>query len=1195
MKQSKKLLSVLLALIMALSCLTVGASAYRADYSKAAGYNNVNQPYFTAEQAATVIMSDIDAVLRTKVHKTITIDELGVTVTIDSIDSALDFIYDIYSSEQYALLKEAGVIKDGDFGDLDALNKTIPMDKSFRRTSSTVSDLGLISGLIKFVSVNSSVLAKFINNTFDLGVLSKYWNISSTFPQLKDIHKWVNAKLYQEFMYSKLPNPNTTIDGTLQDFINNKCVSYLINMCASNGKNIVADYMCIPTDANGKCKTNMGLLQFCPSLTASQIDVTKVPFFGLVQNVYRAIVKDQLIPNWGTWEVKELGVNPNATSYKFKEYVDAIAVFLARSSKKLALPSSASNAEALKALCAFEGVANPSKPTALEELNAIVKFFFDITVHETIYFKTGSDGLRHLTINPDLASQVKSGVLAGIVAVGKFYDELPVPQSIKDTINAGKEDDGSIICAIARAFNAIYDGVMGEDELPEGIAGMRQLLTFVLADIAADLVPEADFYAQFESGKLKLGSGDAVMKIGGVILEYYLVKYMGMDKITTASHIAEPDEVTEKAFATFCAKYLTLFNVFSSEADMQAHKSDVWYILYNSVCQWVPLTRICVGFEDSPAGLKALFEKIFKSVKALDLNGVCSVISSTDSEVFKQPLSKMLVDFIASVANGIFKQPNRNKSDLSSNAAQKALVVPYTYTTLDQLFAVENTADGVNKGTGFMNTVANILKYAPVLDLDGTTTVLGKTFDNSLLKTLLPDMMYMLVDMDKYEYMNAFVRENCTKKGITYSMAELKDLYDELKVLTHSGNADLDYKDDAYSYFYEVDYAAWAYKGFTKALAEAKSIVEGKVSADSAKITAAYAALNQYYVLLGENVVEANDYQLNKVVTYANDEIGVVNETEEGVQAYTTETWADYEAALNFAVETEDHYAFGGCPQSKINESRRQLLTAIHNLEEYAGDGDYTELEAQLQRVLDIEISPKAFTDASVKAVVDAYVAGYNMDLEKPYDASKQDLIDEAADLLKTAIDSLERVPYIEFNDYDEGIKLNIDFENGYIYGFNKPIWTAQDQEDFGGDFETYFTSTFNAYMVVDPSLDTAIQYVAEGKGKGTSSKIQIVDLNSGKALAEYTVLMFGELNTDGFIDLFDLNDIVEVAGDIAEPYTGVFKVASDLDFDGMTDLFDTNILFEASGDMIVINQNPDYVATSKLTFAMLVEEAING
>ncbi|MBP9989179.1 MAG: hypothetical protein KBT46_06735 [Ruminococcus sp.] len=1218
MKQSKKLLSVLLALFMALSCLTVGASAYRTEYyNNPAGYNNLNQPYFTVEQTATSILDDFNAVIKTYINKTFTIDELGITVTINSIDSAFDFIYDIYSSGEYALLKEQGAIKDGDLGDLDAFDKTIPMDKSIRRSSKTMSDFEYIDKVLEFVSVNSDVLAKFISGTFDLGFISKYWNLNKTLPQFKDFHKWVMDKVYNEVMYSNRTNPNATLDETVQEFINTKCISYYLNMLGkSDGTNVIANYFCLSLNSQGKIvkdgtqtPRNIGILDVCPSLTASQIDYTKLPFVEFVRRIVNALIKDQIIPIFPKWEIRELGVNPNATSFKFKEYLDAIGLFMARTSQYIETPSGMSNADILTAFFEFNNVPNPSKPTAMQEMQALVNFLCNYYFEEVIYFKVEANGTRHLIVNPDLASQVKTGVLAALAAVAEAKDELPIPQSVKDAINGSKDDEGSITNAIVYLYKQLYSGVMGEDIFPENVTTIKEVLTYTLANLAADLVPEADFYAEIESGKLNPDSADS-LRILVVLAEYYLCKHLGMEKTTTADHIAELGEVTEKAFMTFLSKYLCLFNVFQSEADVKAHGNDIWYILYYSINQWIPFTTLFVGIEDSPTGLKTLvMDKILPAIKHLDINGLCSVLGTNSSKELMKPLSQILVNFIARVMNGMFKLPSVDKSNLNSNAEQLKLVVPYSYTKLDQLIANENT-DGVNNGTGFANTVKNIFKYAPALNIEGETKIDGFMVKNSTFANLLPVEFIIQYGKD-YEYMVQYMSKNITSKGITYSKTELIDKYNELKGFDNKNNSGVEYDNDAYTYFYEVDYTTWAYHEFTVARDNAAAIVNGTKSATAAEITKAYVALTEYYRLLNENKIEANDYQLNKAVTYAVDNFGEANDDGSGTPKFTADTWEVYDKALTFANAVEEEVAT--CNQSKVNEARRQLVSAMEQLEEYVGPGDYSNLELQLTVVESIEVSPYAYTEDSLNALLSAYDDAKALDETQPYDAASQDKIDEVTDALIAALAALERKPYIEFANEGE-TKQYIDFKDGFVYGFNKPIWTYEDRLNYDNDFETYFGAEFGA--VID-GINTekvtgtvSMKLVpAEEKGDnafGTAAKVQIFEVETEKVLAEYTIIVFGDVNSDAVSDSFDSSDFAVVAS-AKDIFEGVYAIAGDLQgtftvtdeeditetttlhMDGVTDVFDFSIQVSAASGKSLINQNPSDMLANQLTFAELL------
>ena len=61
MKQSQRMLSVLLALIMMCSVFTVGAQAMRTSYDRPDSFDSVLDPVISTEQAATMLLDYIDA------------------------------------------------------------------------------------------------------------------------------------------------------------------------------------------------------------------------------------------------------------------------------------------------------------------------------------------------------------------------------------------------------------------------------------------------------------------------------------------------------------------------------------------------------------------------------------------------------------------------------------------------------------------------------------------------------------------------------------------------------------------------------------------------------------------------------------------------------------------------------------------------------------------------------------------------------------------------------------------------------------------------------------------------------------------------------------------------------------------------------------------------------------------------------
>ena len=87
MKQSKRMLSVLLAIIMICSTMTIGASAMKAEITyPAGGYDEVLDPVVSAEQAARMILDMIEPLLADMDD----VDLKVMTLKINSIDNILN-------------------------------------------------------------------------------------------------------------------------------------------------------------------------------------------------------------------------------------------------------------------------------------------------------------------------------------------------------------------------------------------------------------------------------------------------------------------------------------------------------------------------------------------------------------------------------------------------------------------------------------------------------------------------------------------------------------------------------------------------------------------------------------------------------------------------------------------------------------------------------------------------------------------------------------------------------------------------------------------------------------------------------------------------------------------------------------------------------------------------------------------------
>jgi hypothetical protein len=120
-------------MLMMLSALTVGASAYKINYERPIGYDSIYTPYFSNDQAASSLLDYLDDDLLSGLN----VDEelLGIEVKIYSLDSLFDTVNNITSSALY------GIATILDLGDIESCDWSIPENTNFRRRSTTMSDL----------------------------------------------------------------------------------------------------------------------------------------------------------------------------------------------------------------------------------------------------------------------------------------------------------------------------------------------------------------------------------------------------------------------------------------------------------------------------------------------------------------------------------------------------------------------------------------------------------------------------------------------------------------------------------------------------------------------------------------------------------------------------------------------------------------------------------------------------------------------------------------------------------------------------------------------------------------------------------------------------------------------------------------------------------------------------------------------
>ena len=204
MKKSTKLLSVLLAVLMILSSLSIAASAAKTSYKTVANleslsaYNNYGTvTRLSTEERMSIVFDELDRILaKANINMGTVFDTLGLTVTIDfrSIDaicSSLDTIYNTFNS---FLASIAMAIMN--FGIIESVNFD-SWKTGMTRANQT--QLTIIYEVLELLKNNSSVVNTVLTSGLDLGMIGGMitgLDLSEINGIVTDLPTFIRSKLY---------------------------------------------------------------------------------------------------------------------------------------------------------------------------------------------------------------------------------------------------------------------------------------------------------------------------------------------------------------------------------------------------------------------------------------------------------------------------------------------------------------------------------------------------------------------------------------------------------------------------------------------------------------------------------------------------------------------------------------------------------------------------------------------------------------------------------------------------------------------------------------------------------------------------------------------------------------------------------------------------------------------------------------
>ena len=1189
MKQSKRMLAVLLSIIMICSTFTIGASAARTTYADPAGYDEVLDPYVSEDQAACMLLDYLDDNVWGKIniywHKTII---ESITIDIHDTDSLLGTLNYLNHSTALKLIKTIASLGDIEKLNLGAGDITDSKGNQCRRGNSTSTDFEVLFAVLSFLENNAYYISKFVYNGFDFGWLESLGAIdpAEDLAMLNDIHGTITSTVY-DLIYGEGASTaegtaytNTLpLDDIIENFIQSDLVKLVVNLGASGDKNKIAEFLGLEKElVGGKIQRKIPLSEVFPSLTAGKLGVLSFKndsVYDFFTKIFKAVIQDVVVPKAGSLLADALGADGAA-------YIDIVLPILGI---EIDFPENADTKTKVDML--------------LDDL------FVGKDKNMFFTFKQVNATDKYLTLAPGFWAKL-TGIIRTVLPMlpPLLGDDCPNFDKTDAEIQAMTEQQ-FITYVIQACLEKFVDGV----DFAEDCVSLKDLASRTLIEVCAGLMPSYDFEAMFESGQRTYDSDDC-LDLLAYVLRYYLNGETTIQDNTPDSQMGLV-AMLNTAADWGLAKVGALFGYDPTKYTSAPY--EVWTKAYDTVFQWLPINMF-YGLEDGPNGVRDLImNRILGGVLEFviddnsetptGLNALLSIFGRHSKSEFNKKIPEFIIDLLGRIINPLFGLPTERDFGKTSHQAID-MIIPYSYTSLDQLITVKRNVDELS----LTNTAYRLLLNLPYTHHDRT----------SLLYQAMPLVM-MLMGLWSYETYPFIPDEAPADFGI-YSGNMLVDLYNANAL---SNNENLSYDDDNYIYFHMVDFQPFLYLDYRRALNNlgdlaanyTASLTNSDVEAPSrTEMTNA-----AYKYLMTKNMLEegynynktgapysnygettADNYQLmkayNKVMaknhTQANDGVEGAEKT------YTERTWSAYQKALAFAQKVIGEYnaaansddpatALRDMRQSRINMARKMLLKADKELKSWIPLADYSMLDNNIE-VVSYNTSLRRYSPEAIQKAIDEYLEAIGVD--RDLDQDSQPFIDRVANALDASVQDLDQNLVDSLYLMNDGAGQYIDENNSYLYGLEEGF-ANQNELDMYGDFDGYFASFYGwAESVSGDPYMLGIDSTKTGNGTGAVIKMyNMEDTEMTNPLgANYTVILFGDVDGDAYADARDAILLRAYSSlKLTKAQLGAPAVyAADVDQSGYIDMTDARNLEKSGLKKVLIDQAPESL-TSR-TFGIL-------
>lgn len=275
MKKMKKLLSVLLAVVLALSCFTVVGSAARANYKTVADLDALNaySPYgqvtrVDAETRMSIIFDSLDVLLKgANINMGQVVNVLGLKITIDltSVDR-ICYSFDSFKSSMSSLTWGAAAL---------IVNLGILEELSFKNwqsgmTRDGTAQLTIVYQLLSLLEANKNVVNSVLTNGIELGIVANFisgLDLSGINNMVKDLPGLIKGMVFGLFerwddttaeitTLETNKKGNGKVESTLNTYVNNLFTNdmSITTVKADASGNITSNHSLPGADADARCR-----------------------------------------------------------------------------------------------------------------------------------------------------------------------------------------------------------------------------------------------------------------------------------------------------------------------------------------------------------------------------------------------------------------------------------------------------------------------------------------------------------------------------------------------------------------------------------------------------------------------------------------------------------------------------------------------------------------------------------------------------------------------------------------------------------------------------------------------------------------------------------------------------------------------------------------------------------------------------